>query len=159
MRPEVPENVDLQSQISKFQILSPSNQRLLAQNSTTVEKKQDHKIVRMNTQPSNAKSQQKVTAFDPRVEASPDLVQQPPVPYLPGQMSRDDWKLSESLRSNIDAASQQAASVKVEDLIQRVLLDTVHPIVVNTRKRQSIILDSMRQSSLLEKAFEEFQVQ
>ena len=113
----------------------------------------------MNTQPSNAKSQHKVTAFDSRVDASPDLVQQAPVPYIPGQMSRDDWKLSESLRSNIDAASQQSVSVKVEDLIQRVLLDTVHPIVVNTRKRQSIILDSMRQSSQLEKAFEEFQVQ
>lgn len=100
-----------------------------------------------------------MTAFDPKVEASPDLVQQAPALYLPGQLSRDDWKLSESLRSNIETASQQATSVKVEDLIQRVLLDTVHPIVVNTRKRQSIILDSMRQSSLLEKAFEEFQVQ
>lgn len=116
-RPVVPDNVDLQSQISKFQILSPSNQRLLAQNSTTIEKKQDHKIVRMNTQPSNAKSQQKVTAFDSRVDASPDLVQKAPVQFPSAHMSRDDWKLSESLRSNIDAASQQSVSVKVEDLI------------------------------------------
>ena len=79
------------------------------------------------------------------------------------KMSSDDLRLSESLRSNIDA-SLNTGSVNVEDLIQRVKLDSStpnYPFVVSNRKRQSLVFENIlniKQNSILEKAFEEFQV-
>lgn len=92
-------------------------------------------------------------------------------------MSTVDYRMSECLRTNIDAF-QNNDSVKVEDLISRVKLEnsqSLHtnedfPIFMNNKKRQSLVFENTIRTmanisnfskqqfpqNTLERAFEEF---
>ena len=118
---------------------------------------------------SNGKA--KVSAFDFKIEESPNP--NPPLPeklqmfYDPKQalLNTVDWRVSESLRHNIDAYQGGQANVKVEDLISKVQLENtcVSPSwpFISSKKRHSLVLESSLRpgQQTLERAFEEFQLQ
>ena len=96
-----------------------------------------------------------VSAFDSKVDESPDHIMQPPqmMSAQPQQLLMDtgDWRLAQCLKNSIETIQQNNQSVNVEDLISKVKFENSRQTpspqqsqFVNMRKRQSLILESNR---------------
>jgi hypothetical protein len=108
-----------------------------------------------------------VSAFDLKSEEELPNQETPPLPeqlekfYDPRQamMSTVDWRLSESLKQNINSFQQEGRNIKVEDLISRVKLENGGVSQWPNNPRRRLVLNDGRPHNTLERAFEEFQIQ